>query len=296
MPEGTEGGAPFMTHDGRFVASQDTPRNASVILFGAPFDGTTSFVPGTRFGPRRIREASVGIETYSPALDRDLEEIRFFDHGDLELPFGNTGLALERIEAFMHGIFDGGKSPFMLGGEHLVTFPAVRAAKAAYPDLVVIQFDAHTDLREEYMGEADSHATVMRRIVDYLGGDRVYQVGLRSGTREEFLFGRRTTHFYPGAYDPKCIERIVQAVKGHPVYITVDIDVVDPAFAPGTGTPEAGGWTPNELFAAVHAFEGVDVVACDVVEVCPLAEHGAVTSLLAAKLVREMLLTFAGSM
>lgn len=281
---------------GRFLGSSDRISGASAVLFGAPFDGTTSLVPGARFGPRRIREVSDGIETYSPMLDRDLEDTRFYDHGDLELPFGNPGVALERIEQFLHTIFDSGRMPLMLGGEHLVTLPAVRAARAAHPDLVVVQLDAHADLREEYLGEADSHATVMRRTVDLLGGDHVFQVGIRSGTREEFAFGQQNTRFYPGDYDAKVIREIAAAISGRPVYLTIDIDVIDPAFAPGTGTPEAGGWTPQQLFSAIDLLADSDIVGCDIVEVCPPAEHGMVTSLLGAKLVRELLLTFASEL
>lgn len=285
-----------MSQFGRFIGSADTPHGVSTVLFGAPFDGTTSFTPGTRFGPRRIREVSDGIETYSPKLDRDVEELRFYDYGDLELPFGNPGVALERIEEFMHSLYDAGQTPFMLGGEHLVTLPAIRAARAAFPELVVVQFDAHADLRDEYMGEPDSHATVIRKVIELIGGDHVFQVGIRSGTREEFQYGRSHTHFFPGDYNPATLRWIADAIAGRPVYITMDIDIVDPAFAPGTGTPESGGWTPGQLFEAVYALEGADVVGCDIVEVCPPAEHGVVTSLLAAKLVREMLLTFVNGM
>lgn len=285
-----------MSQVGRFIGSVEEQRGASAVLFGAPFDGTTSFVPGTRFGPRRIREVSDGLETYSPRLDRDLEAIRFYDWGDLELPFGHPAAALERIEGFVHSILDANQMPFMLGGEHLVTLPAVRAARAVFPDLVVVQFDAHADLREDYMGELDSHATVIRRVVDLIGGDRVFQVGIRSGTREEFRYGRSNTHFFPGSFNHATMQWIAEAVAGRPVYLTVDIDVVDPAFAPGTGTPESGGWIPTELFEAIYALKGADIVACDVVEVCPPAEHGVITSLLAAKLVREMLLAFVGSL
>lgn len=277
----------------RFLGSGSTADTASVSLFGAPFDGTVSFVPGTRFGPARVREASDGIETYSPLLDRDLEDTPFYDHGDLELPFGNPAAALERIEAFLHDVYDAGRMPFMIGGEHLVTLPAVRAARAAFPDLAVVQFDAHADLREDYLGEPDSHATVMRRIADLVGGDHVVQIGVRSGTREEFLFGRNYTRFYPGSYSAETMADVARHLAGRPVYVTVDIDVVDPGFAPGTGTPEPGGWHPQELFQALYALRSLDVVGCDVVEVCPPAEHGLVTPLLGAKLVREMLLAFA---
>lgn len=296
MSDGKQGGGTYMSQAGRFIGSSHTLQGASVVLYGAPFDGTTSFTPGTRFGPRRIREVSDGIETYSPKLDRDLEDILFYDHGDLELPFGNPGSALERIEEFTNSVYDSRQTPFMLGGEHLVTLPAVRAARAAFPELVLVQFDAHTDLREDYMGEPDSHATVIRKVIDLIGGDHVFQVGIRSGTREEFQYGRSNTHFFPGDYSPETMQHIAETIAGRPVYVTVDIDIIDPAFAPGTGTPESGGWTPSELFEALYALGGTDVVGCDVVEVCPPAEHGVVTSLLGAKLVREMLLTFVGEM
>lgn len=278
---------------GRFLGSCSHSGEATLSLFGAPFDGTTSLLPGARFGPERIRAVSDGIETYSPVLDRDLSEVRFYDHGDLSLPFGNPAAALERIEEFMHSVYDAGRLPFLLGGEHLVTLPAVRAARSTYPDLVVVQFDAHADLREDYLGETDSHATVMRRIVELIGGDHLFQIGIRSGTREEFAFARRHTRFYPGSFSKATMQAVAAAIAGRPVYITVDIDVLDPAFAPGTGTPEAGGWTSEQLFEAIYLLSDTDVVGCDIVEVCPPAEHGIVTPLVAAKLVREMILALA---
>lgn len=278
---------------GRFLGAAGRADGAAAVILGAPFDSTTSFFPGTRLGPRRIREASEGIETYSPALDRDLEEVRFFDAGDLELPFGNPAGALERIEKAVRKSISQGSLPLLLGGEHLVTLGAVRAHAALHKDLAVVQFDAHTDLREEYLGETHSHATVMRRIAEIIGPENVYQFGLRSGTKEEFQFGHRSTHFHPGDFDRASLRHALDELSGRPVYVTIDIDVVDPAYAPGTGTPEAGGWRPQELLAGVYELGQAKVVGCDLVEVCPPAEHGAVTSLLGAKLVRELLLCFA---
>lgn len=285
--------ADFLAHRGawrgnapHFLGSLADPDEASLVLVGAPFDGTTSFLPGTRMAPNRIREASVGLETYSPFLDRSLEEIRLADLGDLELPFGNVSEALEMIEAACRSIVDRGTKLILLGGEHLVTLPAVRACHSGYPDLAVVQFDAHADLRADYMGEHDSHATVMRRIGEVVGSDSIFQLGIRSGTREEFAYGRA----FSGIFQEDLatgVRKTRELLGERPVYVTVDIDVVDPGFAPGTGTPEPGGCRPQELFQALWALEGLNIVGFDVVEVNPLVDSGVVTSILAAKIVRE---------
>lgn len=275
-----------------FLASRTELVDGAPVLLGAPFDGTTSFLPGTRFGPERIRSASWGLETYSPELDRDLEDLAFVDLGDLELPFGNVEAALAQIEAALKPLHQKGHLPVLIGGEHTVTLAGVRAALEAYPDLVVVQFDAHADLRDSYCGEHLSHATVMRRITELIGPDRLYQFGIRSGPKEEFAFGRRNTGFYPGRRVPNQVRSVIESLGERPLYVTVDIDVVDPAFAPGTGTPEPGGWTSGELLEALYEASVGRVVACDVVEVCPLAEHGAITAMLGAKVIREMLLAF----
>ncbi len=170
-----------------FLGSLAEPERASIVLLGAPFDGTTSFVPGTRFGPARVREASIGLESYSPALDRTLEEAGLADVGDLELPFGNVSAALERIEGACRAVVAMGAKPFLVGGEHLVTLPAVRACHSRFKDLAVVQFDAHADLRDQYLGEHDSHATVMRRVAEVVGAKNLYQIGIRSGTRRGSL-------------------------------------------------------------------------------------------------------------
>lgn len=277
---------------GRFLQSAPYTGGAAAVLIGAPFDGTTSFVPGTRFGPARIREASLGIEDYSPALDASLDEVFLADGGDLELPFGNAAEALEMIEAACRRVIGAGGLPFLLGGEHLVTVPAVRACHSRYRDLAVIQFDAHADLRDEYLGEQDSHATAMRRAGEVVGFESLFQLGIRSGTRAEFAFGRARCGLFEGDV-VKGARRAAELLEdGRPVYITVDIDVVDPGFAPGTGTPEPGGCRPQELFEALYALRSLNVVGFDVVEVNPLTDTGFVTSLLGAKLVREAALLF----
>ncbi|MBO2520846.1 MAG: agmatinase [Firmicutes bacterium] len=274
-----------------FLGSLAEPERASIVLLGAPFDGTTSFVPGTRFGPARVREASIGLESYSPALDRTLEEAGLADVGDLELPFGNVSAALERIEGACRAVVAMGAKPFLVGGEHLVTLPAVRACHSRFKDLAVVQFDAHADLRDQYLGEHDSHATVMRRVAEVVGAENLYQIGIRSGTREEFAFGRAFSAVFTEDVEAGAA-RAAEELAGRPVYLTVDIDVVDPGFAPGTGTPEPGGCRPQELLAALWRLRDLDVVGFDVVEVNPLVDTGFVTSLLAAKVVREAAIMF----
>lgn len=279
---------------GRFIGSFAAPDEACVALVGIPFDGTTSFQPGTRFGPARIREASYGLEEYSPDLDRGLEEIALADLGDVELPFGNVSEVLERAEAVCRSILAQGAIPLAIGGEHLISLPLIRACHGVHRDLAVIQFDAHADLRDEYLEEEDSHATVMRRAGEIVGADSIFQIGIRSGTREEFRFGRA----FSGGFYRDVVAGAAEAaaaLAGRPVYVTVDIDVVDPGFAPGTGTPEPGGCTPAELLEALRLLAGLQIVGFDLVEVNPLVDVGFTTAILGAKVIREAALMIAPS-
>ena len=203
---------------------------SKIVVFGAPFDGTTSYRPGARFASSAIRSESYSIETYSPYQDKDLEDICVFDAGDLELPFGNTVKALELIENFVLKILKDGKIPFMIGGEHLVSLGAVRAAVKKHSELNIIHFDAHSDLRDEYLGEALSHATVIRRCWDLVGDNRIFQFGVRSGSREEIYWGRE--HVYTCFYNFNELDTIVDMLKGKPVYLTIDLDVLIPLYSP----------------------------------------------------------------
>ncbi|MEX5284066.1 agmatinase [Selenomonas sputigena] len=264
---------------------------ARVVIFGAPFDSTTSFRPGTRFASRTMRAESYGLETYSPYLDLDLEEARVFDGGDLELCFGDTTLALGQIESFARTLLADGKKPFMIGGEHLVTLPVVRALAEKYPDLHIVHFDAHTDLREEYLGARLSHATVMRRVWDILGDGRIYQFGIRSGEREEFYWAREHTHLQ--RFDFTGLEWNLAELMGKPVYITLDLDILDPSVLPGTGTPEPGGVGFVELLGALRKTLRLDrVVGCDMVELSPHYDASGASTAAALKLLREMLLAW----
>ena len=272
-----------------FIGADSGYADADVVLFGAPYDSTTSFRPGTRFGPAAMRSESFGIETYSPYQDRDLEEIRVHDAGDLELPFGAPNRALDMIEEKAAAIFDDGKVPFLLGGEHLVTLGSVRAAAKRFPDLRIIHFDAHADLREDYLGVALSHACVIRRCHDILGDGRIWQFGIRSGTREEFAF-MKEGHVVTEPFTLKTLPQ-VSFPEGMPVYLTVDMDVLDPSEFPGTGTQEAGGVRFAELLAALRdVLARFRVVAIDNVELSPPLDPTGRSTALACKLLREELL------
>jgi len=266
---------------------------ADVVLFGAPYDSTTSFRPGTRFGPAAMRAESFGIETYSMLQDRDIaEDAAVFDSGDLELPFGAPDAALGMIEARAAEIIDAGKVPFLIGGEHLVSLGAVRAVAKRHPGLRIIHFDAHADLREDYLGVRLSHACVLRRCHDILGDGRIFQFGIRSGTRDERQFmrdGHVTTELFSDATLPGVVEKIGADA---PVYLTIDMDVLDPSEFPGTGTQEAGGLSFSRLVADMRLVcERLNVVAFDNVELSPALDPTGRSTALACKFLREELLS-----
>lgn len=274
-----------------FILSSDDYAASKAVIYGMPMDYTVSFRPGSRFGPSRIREVSIGLEEYSPYLDKSLEDITYFDAGDLLLPFGNAGRSLEIINEYVRGLLADGKFPFGLGGEHLVSWPVIQEVYAKYPDLALIHIDAHADLREQYEGEPLSHSTPVRKAAALMGGSNIYQFGIRSGSREEFQFGRENINFYPfEVLEP--LKKVLPELGGRPVYLTIDIDVLDPSCAPGTGTAEAGGITSKELLAAIHAMAASELnfVGADIVEVAPAYDPTEQTQIVASKLIREMLL------
>ncbi len=272
-----------------FMACEKEAHEADIVLFGAPFDSTTSYRPGTRFGSSAIRRESYGIECYSPYQDKDLEDTKVMDCGDLELCFGNTKKTLAQIEEQAKEILDNSAIPFMLGGEHLVTLGAFRAVLEKYPDIHIIHFDAHADLREEYLGEQLSHASVIRRCWDLVGDGRIYQFGIRSGDREEFYWAKE--HVTMRKFDFEGLEEVLEKLEGKPIYFTLDLDVLDPSVFPGTGTPEPGGVTFDALRkAAEKVCSRANVVACDVNELSPHYDPSGISTAAACKIVREMLL------
>lgn len=277
----------------RFMSCDACMEDAEIVIFGAGFDGTVTYRPGSRFAPQAMRSDFYGLETYSPVLDRDLEDIAVCDGGDLELPFGNTSTALDMINRTAAGLVNAGKKPFMIGGEHLVTLPAFQAALKRYPELCLLHLDAHTDLREEYLGEKLSHSSVVRRIWDIIGDGRIWQLGIRSGLREEFLWAKEG-HTGLRPFDLSGAEEAVAALAGKPVYLTIDLDVLDPSVMPGTGTPEPGGVSFVELQKAMCRFERLNIVAADVVELAPRLDSTGVSTAVACKVMREVLLLMGG--
>jgi agmatinase len=274
-----------------FILSSDNYASSRAVIYGMPMDYTVSFRPGSRFGPTRIREVSIGLEEYSPYLDKSLDEMTYFDAGDLMLPFGNAARSLEIIGDYVRGLLKDNKFPLGLGGEHLVSWPVFREMYAKYPDLAIVHFDAHADLREQYEGEPLSHSTPLRKAAGLIGGRNIYQFGIRSGSREEFQYARENINFHPfEVLEP--LKKVLPELAGRPIYLTIDIDVLDPSCAPGTGTAEAGGITSKELLGAIHAMAAADlnVVGADVVEVAPVYDPTEQTQIVAAKLIREILL------
>ena len=273
-----------------FIGCDAAFADARLVLFGAPFDSTTSFRPGARFGSSAMRHESFGIETYSPYQDRDLTDCAIFDSGDLELCFGSAEAALADIEARAQEILKADKMPILLGGEHLVTLGSVRAVAKKYPNLHIIHFDAHADLRDDYLGAKLSHACVIRRCHDILGDGRIHQFCIRSGDREEFRFARQHTELHPFSFeglDTVCARLIAENA---PVYLTIDLDCLDPACFPGTGTPEAGGVTFPQLLTAILQVAQLNVVAADLNELAPMLDPSGASTAMACKVLRELLL------
>lgn len=272
-----------------FLCCDSDYEEAGVVLFGAPFDSTTSYRPGTRFGSAAIRRESYGLESFSPYQERDLLDCRIFDSGDIELPFGNPTRALSMIEERAATILQDGKLPFLTGGEHLVTLGAFSAVYDRYPDVHILHFDAHADLRQEYLGSELSHACVLRRCWDKTGDGRIHQFGIRSGDRDEFLWGK--DHVETHRFTLDTLEETVARLGDVPVYLTVDLDVLDPSVFPGTGTPEPGGVSFDELRRAVTLVcSRAHVVGCDVNELSPPYDPSGISTAAACKIVREMLL------
>ena len=273
-----------------FIGCDSEYSEARIVLYGAPFDSTTSFRPGARFGPAAMRHESFGLETYSSYQDADLTDCKVFDSGDMELCFGSSEAALADIEARAEEILADGKLPLLLGGEHLVTLGAVRAAVKKYPDLHIIHFDAHADLRDDYLGAKLSHACVIRRCHELIGDGRIHQFCIRSGEREEFAFAKTHTRMQKFSFEG--LEETVAQLKanGTPVYFTIDLDCLDPSAFAGTGTPEAGGVSFVQLLQALRTVVGANVIGADVNELAPMLDASGVSTATACKVLRELIL------
>ncbi|MFA5586264.1 MAG: agmatinase [Saccharofermentanales bacterium] len=267
----------------------DSPYEASrFVLFGAPYDGSVSFRSGARQAPAAMRRDSWSLETYSPLQDRDLEDSRVCDLGDLDLADGGTASAIDQVEDRTRSILQDEKFPIMIGGDHSLTLGSVRAALEAFPGLHLIQLDAHTDLRDSYLGDPLSHASVMRRCHDLLGDGRIHALGIRSGLREEFIFAKEHGSLYP--FSLEGVRSLAGMVGRVPVYVTLDLDVLDPSFLPGTGTPEPGGVSFSELLDALEVLSSLNLVAMDLMELAPDLDPSGASTAVACKLLREWIL------
>ncbi len=272
-----------------FLCSLASIKKAKTVLVGVPYDGTSTFRPGSRFAPASIRESSYGLESYSPYQDKDLREIKFFDIGDIPLSYSDVQLNLKIIESFILKLILKRKKTICIGGEHLISYPIVKAYKKKYKDLVVIHLDAHSDLANSFRGEKFSHATVMRRIAELVGFENLYQLGIRSMVREDRLLPKRK--------DNTCMlnlsksEEYLNKIKDKPIYVSIDLDILDPAYFPGTGTPEPGGVTFKELLTFILLLKNFHVIGADVVELSPHYDQSGVSSITAASVIRELLLS-----
>ncbi|DAA95730.1 TPA: agmatinase [Candidatus Gastranaerophilales bacterium HUM_9] len=260
---------------------------ANIIMLGLPFDGTVSYRSGSRFAPEQIRLASWGLEEYSPRFDKDINDCNFHDIGDLEFPLGNTVKSLELIKDNVKQIYDDGKRLLGIGGEHLVTYPEIVAISDVYgDDLAIVHFDAHTDLRDEYMGEKLSHSAVIKLCSSYVRPENIKQIGIRSGMKEEWEFMKRNNTFIKDNNDYKSLDCLLDKK----VFITVDLDVLDPSVMSGTGTPESGGMSFNELMGWFEYLKKFDIIGADVVELAPDYDTSGCSTAVATKVIRELLM------
>jgi agmatinase len=273
-----------------FISAKASFEEGKVVILGCPYDGSASFRPGARFGPSAIRKASWGIETFSPYFGRDLSQLPLHDMGDLELPLGEKKASLDLIRKALHKILSEKKFPALLGGDHLITLPIVEEFSSKHPDLHLVHIDAHTDLREDYLGEALSHSTVMRKVVDHLGEGRLFQIGIRSGTEDEFKLARKWKSIVPN--DSRSLRTIIKRLQNLPVYVTLDLDVLDPGLLPGVGTPEPGGFSFQGIMSLFKILRTLHVVGFDMVELTPDYDPTGISSVTASVLLREMILAF----
>jgi len=269
---------------------------ANVVFAGVPLDVTSSYRSGYRFGPARIREASANLETYLTSAGLDVfERLNISDLGDIAITPTDLKATGERITQLVKRVSGEGKIPVLLGGEHTLTYFALRA----FDDVFVVQLDAHRDLRDEYMGDRLCHATMMRRVLDHLPSKRLLQVGIRSCSKEEAEFARDArvaTYTSEEMADktPEIVATVKELAGNSRVYLTIDLDVLDPAFAPGVATPEPGGPSTVELLRLIRELGKLNVMAFDVVELVPPYDDGT-TAFAAAKIIYELLAAIAGS-
>ncbi len=272
---------PFL--DRNWMEQNPDYASSDIIMLGMPFDGTVSYRPGSRFAPEQIRLASWGLEEYSPYFDKHLEDCNFHDAGDLEFPLGNTKKSLDVIRQNVEEIYKDGKRVFGIGGEHLVTLPEIQAISKYVDNLAIVHFDAHTDLREEYLGEPLSHSAVIRHSAEIIGFENLKQIGIRSGMKEEFeLMKKYNTLIHE--------HKELDVFKDKNIFVTVDLDVLDTSIMPGTGTPEVGGLDFNQLVGWFKYLSQFNIIGADVVELAPDYDASGASTAVATKVIRELLM------
>src|SRR5437588_5303978 len=273
-----------------------------IALIGIPYDGGTTYRPGPRFGPRHVREQSVIIRPWNPVLKLNpFEKLRVGDYGDLSINPLSIEDTFQRITSQLDDVLKSGARTACVGGDHSILLPILRSIHKHLGPVGLIQFDAHNDTWGGYFGSPHSHGTPVRRAVEegLLVGKDALQIGLRGQvySEDDFDFGRKhgfqviTTEEFHRRGMP-LVKRALKKLAARPVYITLDIDVVDPAFAPGTGTPQVGGLSSAQMLELVRSLKGLNLVGCDVVEVSPPYDSGEITSLLAANLLYELICLF----
>ena len=273
-----------------YISANASFEKSGGVILGCPYDGSASFRPGARFGPSAIRRASWGIETFSPYFQRDLSQCSIHDMGDLELPLGEKKASLDLIRMALRKILSGKKFPILLGGDHLITLPIIEEILPIYPRLHLLQIDAHADLRKDYLGESLSHSTVMKRVIERLGEGRLFQIGIRSGVEEEFRLARKMKSIV--SLDPGALSSMIKRLRNQPVYITLDLDVIDPSLLPGVGTPEPGGLSFQEFISLLKKLQTLHVIGFDIVELTPDYDPTQISSVTASVILREMILAF----
>ncbi len=276
-----------------FMGAKSDPLECSIGIIGANYDGTTSYKPGARFGPNAIRNASRSLEEYCPKIGKDLSELNYCDFGSINIGLNDTKSVINRIIIGTEYLLKNNLKPLLIGGEHSITIGAVSACVNKYPELVLIQLDAHADLRDSYLGNKYSHACTMRRCIDILPMKKIFQIGIRSGTRKEFELmhtNQQLIHFQSGNKNKHLLETL-KPFKNHPIYLTVDLDWFDPSLISGTGTPEPGGFFWNDFETLIETLNQFQIIGADIVELSPDIDQSGLSSIVAAKIARTLIMT-----
>ena len=276
-----------------FMGAKRSIEKCSIGIFGVEYDRTTSYRPGARFGPSSIRNVSECLESYCPSIDKDLEEIEYCDLGKLMLDSYESLPVINKVYKATRYLLDKNIKPIILGGEHSITTGVVKSLTEKYPDLILVQLDAHADLRESYLGNKNNHACTMRRCLELLPSKNIIQVGIRSGTKNEFdemKINNQLLQFNIGDNYHE-LHKKLKPYLSSPIYITIDLDWFDPSLLPGTGTPEPGGFFWNDFQTIIDGLGEMNIVGGDIVELAPELDPSGVSSVVAAKVARSLIMT-----